>query len=365
MRKLPELQDVASDQQIAAPHVSITVDRDAASRLGLSATLIDQTLYDAFGQRQIATIYTSTNQYKVILEVAPQFRSDPNALAKIYVPAPSGVEIPLSTFAHFTSTIEPLSVSHQGQFPAITLSFNLAPGAALGQAVDAISALAARVNVPATLSGSFQGTAQAFQASLSSMPLLVAAAILVVYIVLGILYESYIHPITILSALPSAGVGTLIMLMVCGYNLTVIAIIGMILLIGIVKKNAIMMIDFALQAERIDGKNPREAIHEACLLRFRPIMMTTFAALFGATPIAFGHGAGSELRRPLGIAIIGGLLVSQWLTLFTTPVIYLYLERFSRLVGRSHRLSHTAEALSGLPPGALEAAPTRCGMSAE
>ena len=353
MQKLPELQDVASDQQIAAPHVSIAIDRDAASRLGLSATLIDQTLYDAFGQRQIATIYTSTNQYKVILEVQPQFREDASALSKIYVPAPSGVQVPLSSFAHFTKTIEPLSVSHQGQFPAITLSFNLAPGKALGQAVDAIQALANQLNLPPTVNGSFQGTAQAFQASLSSMPLLVAAAILVVYIVLGILYESYIHPITILSALPSAGVGTLIMLMLCGYNLTVIAIIGMILLIGIVKKNAIMMIDFALQAERLEGKSPRDAIYEACLLRFRPIMMTTFSALFGSMPIAFGHGAGSELRRPLGIAIIGGLLVSQWLTLYTTPVIYLYLERFSRWLGGSYHLSHTAEALSDMEAGPL------------
>ena len=352
MRKLPELQDVASDQQIAAPHASITIDRDAASRLGLTATMIDQTLYDAFGQRQIATIYTSTNQYKVILEVEPQFREDAAALSKIYVPGRTGAQVPLSSFAHFTSTIEPLSVSHQGQFPAITLSFNLAPGRALGQAVDAIQALADQLNIPPTVNGSFQGTAQAFQASLSSMPLLVAAAILVVYIVLGILYESYIHPITILSALPSAGVGTLIMLMLCGYNLSVIAIIGMILLIGIVKKNAIMMIDFALQAERLEGKSAHNAIYEACLLRFRPIMMTTFSALFGSMPIAFGHGAGSELRRPLGIAIIGGLLVSQWLTLYTTPVIYLYLERFSRWLSGSYRLSHAAEALSE-PPAKL------------
>jgi hydrophobe/amphiphile efflux-1 (HAE1) family protein len=353
MQKLPELQDVASDQQIAAPNLSITVDRDAASRLGLSATLIDQTLYDAFGQRQIATIYTSTNQYKVILEVEPQFREDPNALSKIYIPAPSGAQVPLSSFARFTSTLEPLSISHQGQFPAITLSFNLTPGYALGQAVNAINQLAHEQNIPATVTGSFQGTAQAFQASLSSMPLLIAAAILVVYIVLGVLYESYVHPLTILSALPSAGVGTLIMLMVLHYELTVIAIIGMILLIGIVKKNAIMMIDFALQAERLDGKTPRDAIYEACLLRFRPIMMTTFSALFGSMPIALGHGAGSELRRPLGIAIIGGLLVSQWLTLYTTPVIYLYLERFSRWLGGSYRLSHTAKALSKPPAGGL------------
>ena len=353
MRKLPALQDVASDQQVAAPHVAISIDRDAASRLGLSASLIDQTLYDAFGQRQIATIYTSTNQYKVILEVEPQFRQGSAALSKIYVASPSGAQVPLSAFTHFTSTLEPLSVSHQGQFPAITLSFNLTPGKSLGEAVDSIQALTARLNAPPTLNGSFQGTAQAFQASLSSMPLLVAAAILVVYIVLGILYESYIHPITILSALPSAGVGALVMLMLLHYDLSVIAIIGVILLIGIVKKNAIMMIDFALQADRLEGKAPLEAIHEACLLRFRPIMMTTFAALFGSMPIAFGHGAGSELRRPLGIAIIGGLLVSQWLTLYTTPVVYLYLERFSRWLGGSYRQSRAAEALTDLPAGEL------------
>ena len=353
MQQLPELQDVASDQQAAAPHVSITVDRDAASRLGISATLIDNTLYDAFGQRQIATIYTATNQYKVILEVEPQFREDPNALDKIYVPGPGGAQVPLSALAHFTTALQPLSISHQGQFPAVTLSFNLAPGQALGQAVDAINRAADQLNIPATVLGSFQGAAQAFQASLSSMPLLIAAAILVVYIVLGVLYESYIHPITILSALPSAGVGTLVMLMLLHYELTVIAIIGMILLIGIVKKNAIMMIDFALQAQRLHGASPRDAIFEACLLRFRPIMMTTFSALFGSLPIALGHGAGSELRRPLGIAIIGGLLVSQWLTLYTTPVIYLYLERFNRWLGRSYRLSHTAEALVDLPQPAL------------
>ena len=353
MMKLPELQDVASDQQSAAPHVAITVDRTAASRLGLSASLIDQTLYDAFGQRQIATIYTATNQYKVILEVQPQFQNDPAVLSKIYLAAPGGAQVPLSAVAHYTSTVEPLTVSHQGVFPAVTLSFNLAPGASLGQAVDAIQRLAARLGAPGTLQGSFQGAAQAFQASLSSMPLLIAAAILVVYIVLGILYESYIHPITILSALPAAGVGALVMLMLLGYDLSVIAIVGIILLIGIVKKNAIMMIDFALQAQRVDGKSAREAVHEACLLRFRPIMMTTFAALFGSMPIAFGQGAGSELRQPLGVAIVGGLLVSQWLTLYTTPVVYLYLERLSRWLGRGQRRSRLAEALDGPEPGVV------------
>ncbi len=349
MQKQHELQDVASDQQIAAPHVAIEIDRDAASRLGLSASVIDETLYDAFGQRQVATMYTATNQYKVILEVQPQFQSDPNALSKVYVSGPNGVQVPLSSFAHFTSKVEPLSINHQGQFPAVTLSFNLAPGTSIGQAVDKIQELERDLHLPATVNGSFMGTAQAFQASLSSTPLLVAAAILVVYIVLGVLYESYIHPITILSALPSAGVGALLALMLLHYELTVIALIGVILLVGIVKKNAIMMIDFALTAERIEGKSPLEAIHEACLLRFRPIMMTTFAALFGALPIAIGQGAGSELRRPLGVALVGGLLVSQWLTLYTTPVIYLYLDRLSRLLGGSRRQSRLAAALTEVP----------------
>jgi multidrug efflux pump subunit AcrB len=353
MKKLPELEDVASDQQIAAQHMAIEIDRDAASRVGISPSLIDQTLYDAFGQRQIANIYTSTSQYKVILEVQPQFQNDPTALSKIYVSGPGGAQVPLSNFAHFAPKAEALSVNHQGQFPAVTLSFNLAPGYSIGQAVERIQQMQYDLRMPATIDGAFQGTAQAFQASLSSTPILVAAAILVVYIVLGILYESYIHPITILSALPSAGVGALLALMILHYDLSVIAMIGVILLVGIVKKNAIMMIDFALQAERVEGKSPREAIHQACLLRFRPIMMTTFSALFGSLPIALGQGAGSELRRPLGIAIIGGLLVSQWLTLYTTPVIYLYLERFSRWIGRPYRPPRMQDALSDTARAAL------------
>src|SRR5579883_569962 len=352
MKKLPGLQDVASDQQIAAPHLAIDIDRDSASRLGISPQLIDDTLYDAFGSREVATIFSTTTQYRLILEVQPQFQLDQNALSKLYVVTSGGARVPLSSFAHFVKKVEPLSVSHQGVFPAVTLSFNLTPGTALGEAVDRIEAMRARVQVPPTLQGSFQGTAHAFQASLSSTPLLVAAAILVVYIVLGMLYESYIHPITILSALPSAGVGALLMLMLLHYDLSVIAIIGIVLLIGIVKKNAIMMIDFALVAERDFGKSPREAIYEACLLRFRPIMMTTMAAIMGSLPIAVGQGAGSELRRPMGIAIVGGLLVSQFLTLYTTPVIYLYLDRLSNYLGGRR----SAKRDLALQPGKPEAA---------
>ena len=356
MQNLKELQDVATDQQIASPHATVTVDRDAAYRLGLSLSLIDQTLYDAFGQRQIATIYTSTSQYKVILEVQPEFQADASALSRIYLPGSNGVQVPLSTVAHFGTKVEPLTVNHQGQFPSVTLSFNVAPGVSLGDAVAKIQALQDQLKVPQTLQGAFQGNAQAFQASLSSTPILIAAAVLVMYIVLGMLYESYIHPITILSALPSAGVGALVTLMLFGYDLSVIAIIGIILLIGIVKKNAIMMIDFALEAERVHGKTPLESIHEACLLRFRPIMMTTMAALFGGLPIALGSGAGSELRRPLGIAIVGGLIVSQFLTLYTTPVIYLYLDRVNDWLGK-HGLRRGAgehpdqtKVLKRLPP---------------
>jgi len=327
MQKFPELQGVTSDQQIAGPQVGIEVDRDAASRLGVSLGLIDQTLYDAFGQRQIATIYASANQYRLILEAQPQFREDESALSQIYFFGANGARAPLSAVARYVSKVEPLTINHQGQFPAVTISFNLTPGTALGIAVEKIQEMQARLRLPPTLEGSFQGTAGAFQSSLATTPLLMAAAILVVYIILGMLYESYIHPITILSALPSAGVGALIMLMLLHYDFSVIALIGVILLIGIVKKNAIMMIDFALEAERRQGKTPIEAIHEACLLRFRPIMMTTMAAIFGGLPLAMGYGPGAELRRPLGVAIIGGLLASQFLTLYTTPIIYLHLDR--------------------------------------
>ncbi|MGH7094381.1 MAG: efflux RND transporter permease subunit, partial [Stellaceae bacterium] len=354
MKRLPQLQEVASDQQIAAPHVDVVVDRRKAERLGLSAALIDQTLYDAFGQRQVATIYGATDQNKVVLEVAPRFASSSAILQRIFVASPSGAQVPFSAFAHFAPRVEPLTISHQGVFPAVTLSFNLAPGVALGQAVAAVDQAATRLRAPPTLHGAFEGTAQAFRTSLSSMPLLLAAAILVVYIVLGMLYESYIHPITILSALPAAGVGALILLWVCHYDLSVVAIIGIVLLIGIVKKNAIMMIDFALTAQRRDGKPPQEAIREACLMRFRPIMMTTFSALFGSLPIALGQGAGSELRQPMGIAFVGGLLISQWLTLYTTPVVYLYLDRLATRLGRAYREPRLARALGEAHPSAVE-----------
>jgi multidrug efflux pump subunit AcrB len=304
----------------------VIIDRDTASRLGITADQIDNVLYDAFGQRQISTIYRPLNQYHVVLEVAPEYQQTPDALKSVYVITSGGAQVPLSSFAHFGPSTTSLAVNHQGQFPAVTISFNLAPGAALGQATRLIEDAELQMRFPATIHGSFQGTAAAFQDSLSTQPLLILAALVAVYIVLGMLYESYIHPITILSTIPSAGTGALLGLMLFHMELNVIGLVGILLLIGIVKKNAIMMIDFALERER-QGKSPLDAIHEAALLRFRPIMMTTAAALLGAVPLAFGTGTGSELRRPLGIAIVGGLMVSQVLTIYTTPVVYLYMDR--------------------------------------
>ena len=337
MRKLSQLTDVNSDQQNRGLVASLDIDRDTAARLGLNLQLIDNTLYDAFGQRQVSTMYRSLNQYHVVMEVGPQYWQNPETLNHVYVQSPAGAQIPLSAFASYKANLTPLAVNHQGLFPATTISFNLAPGVALGDAVKAIQQAQRDIGLPASIQAGFQGTAQAFQSSLANEWILIVAALLAVYIVLGILYESYIHPITILSTLPSAGVGALLALLLFKIDLTIIALIGIILLIGIVKKNAIMMIDFALEAEREHGKSPKEAIYEACLLRFRPIMMTTMAALLGGLPLALGAGTGSELRRPLGITIVGGLIVSQMLTLFTTPVVYLYLDKVSWWLSRLNR----------------------------
>jgi multidrug efflux pump len=363
LKKLPELSDVASDQQILGLRATLVFDRNTASRLGVATSAIDQTLYDAYGQRQVSTIFTQLNQYHVVLEVKPGFDKNPAGLSQLFIRAgtaapgapsihsssvfPNSGQIPLNTFARVETTTVPITVNHQGQFPVVTLSFNLAPGISLGDAVTAVNKVKAEMGMPPSIQAAYQGTAEAFQSSLANEPVLIAAALITVYLVLGVLYESYIHPLTILSALPSAGVGALVALILFHNDFSVIALIGIVLLIGIVKKNAIMMIDFALAAERKEGMKPEDAIYQACLLRFRPIMMTTMAALFGAVPLAVGSGSGSELRRPLGITIIGGLLISQLLTLYTTPVIYIW---FDRLATRFSRKPAAGKVPAGVEP---------------
>ncbi|HEY2840767.1 MAG TPA: efflux RND transporter permease subunit, partial [Pirellulales bacterium] len=355
MRSLDALADVNSNQQILGLKIDLTVDREAAARLGISMQSIDDTLYDAFGQRQVSTIYKPLNQYRVVLGVEPSLWENPESLRHIYLRGANGAQIPLGAVCKYEPSTTPLSVNHSGQYPSVTFSFNLAPGASLGESVNQVEQLMESMNMPPSIQGSFSGTAGVFRDSLSNQPILILAALVTVYIVLGVLYESYIHPITILSTLPSAGVGALLALLICKTDLTVMAMIGIILLIGIVKKNAIMMIDFALDAERNRGMTPEEAIFQACVLRFRPITMTTLAALLGGLPLALGTGTGSELRQPLGIAIVGGLIFSQILTLYTTPVVYLYLDRLSLWLKRRSSRHSEAEAYKAPPRIAMEA----------
>jgi multidrug efflux pump len=323
------LKDVASDQATLGKEAMLVIDRDTASRLGVTPMMVDDALYNAFGQRQVSTIFTQLNQYRVVLEVAPEFRNSLADIDSVYVKTSTGRTTPLESLTRVDYRNAPLAINHQGQFPVVTLSFNVSPGVSLGQAVDAVEKSLAELEIPRSMIGAFQGAAEAYQRSLSTTPLLILAALITVYIVLGVLYESYVHPLTILSTLPSAGVGALLALLFFRIDLGIIAIIGIILLIGIVKKNAIMMIDFALEAQRVQGLKPEDAIFQACLLRLRPILMTTMAALLGAVPLAFSVGVGSELRQPLGICIIGGLILSQALTLYTTPVIYLWFDRWT------------------------------------
>ncbi len=349
LRTLPGLRDVTSDQQDKGLQASLVLDRNTAGRMGIQSQQIDDTLYDAFGQRQVSTIYTQLNQYHVVMEVDPEYQNSPDAVQSLYLRSPAGGMVPLSAVSHYEQRTTPLAVNHKGQFPSVTISFNLDPSVALGEAVTEIEAATLQMGVPETIHRSFSGTAQAFQESLRNEPYLILAALLTVYIVLGMLYESYIHPITILSTLPSAGVGALLALRITHTDLSVIALIGIILLIGIVQKNAIMMIDFALDAERKEGKKPIEAIYQACLLRFRPIMMTTTAAMLGGLPLALGSGMGSELRRPLGISIVGGLMVSQLLTLFTAPVVYLYMDRLRAKLARRKTVAQQPVPAPSLP----------------
>ena len=350
LRTLPEMRDVNSDLQNQGLEAGLVVDRDTASRLGITVATVDNALYDAFGQRQVSTMYEGLNQYHVVMEIDPKFQQSPDALENIYVKSNTGEAVPLSAFTHYAPSTTALTVNHQGQFPAVTISFNLAPNVPLGDAVKAIQNVERTLNLPSSIHPGFQGTAQAYQASLASEPYLILAALVTVYIVLGMLYENFVHPITILSTLPSAGVGALLALLLFHTELSIIALIGIILLIGIVKKNAILMIDFALQAERQEGNSPDESIYQACLLRFRPILMTTMAAMFGGIPIAVGAGNGAELRRPLGIAIVGGLLFSQMLTLYTTPVVYLYLDRFRSWVTGGKKLGPLEAPPAIAPP---------------